>query len=110
MAFMRPETWEGSAWEVNTSVGTERISFDESEPDLSNLEGKPDEGQDPILVKGWWARLTAPGYLDCTDTMGPYETEEEAMAELHEVYGDSETGELEGCDCPECEAASGEEE
>lgn len=39
-------------------------------------------------VKGWGARLSAPGYLDCTPWMGVYATESEALAELEAVYGD----------------------
>lgn len=37
---------------------------------------------------GWYARLSAPGYLDCTDWHGPYESEAQALVALWEVYGD----------------------
>ena len=37
---------------------------------------------------GWYARLSAPGYLDCTDWVGPYDTEEEALEALFDVYGE----------------------
>lgn len=37
---------------------------------------------------GWFCRLSAPGYLDCTDTGGPFETELEAKTYLVEMYGD----------------------
>lgn len=37
---------------------------------------------------GWAARLSAPGYLDCTDWEGVYRTEEEALAQLSEQYED----------------------
>ena len=36
---------------------------------------------------GFWARLSAPGYLDCTDWSGPFDTEEEAARYLLETYG-----------------------
>lgn len=38
--------------------------------------------------KGWYFRLSAPGYLDCTDWYGPYDTEDEANEELAETFGD----------------------
>lgn len=37
------------------------------------------------LVSGWGARLSAPGYLDCTE-WAVYETEEEAEQFLRDTY------------------------
>ena len=34
----------------------------------------------------WFARLSAPGYLDCTDWDGPFDTEKEAMDHLVEMF------------------------
>lgn len=34
----------------------------------------------------WWCRLSAPGYMDCTDWSGPYETVEEARAAIVEMF------------------------
>ena len=48
----------------------------------------PDEN-DPHNA-GWHARLSAPGYLDCTDWIGPYATEDEALEALYELYGDDD--------------------
>jgi len=47
------------------------------------------------VVRGrYWARLTAPGYLDSTDWLGPFDTFEEARAGLAKTYDiDLETGE-----------------
>ena len=43
--------------------------------------------------KGWFARLSAPGYLDCTDWYGPYEHEHEARAFILEAFDiDPDTG------------------
>jgi hypothetical protein len=42
------------------------------------------------LKKGYCARLSAPGYLDCTEWCGPYPTAEEAMAALREMYPDDD--------------------
>jgi hypothetical protein len=42
----------------------------------------------------WFARLSAPGYLDCTEWSGPYETLEEAKQYIEETYDvDPDTGE-----------------
>jgi hypothetical protein len=37
---------------------------------------------------GWYSRLSAPGYLDCTDWLGPFETEDEAFEALYDMYGE----------------------
>lgn len=37
----------------------------------------------------WFARLSAPGYLDCTDWIGPYDSQEAALYALWFVYGES---------------------
>lgn len=37
---------------------------------------------------GWYSRYSAPGYLDCTDTEGPYNTKEAAAIECFLVYGE----------------------
>lgn len=37
---------------------------------------------------GWYSRLSAPGYLDCTEWQGPYESEAHALVALYETYGE----------------------
>tara|TARA_R110002110_G_scaffold59600_1_gene168437 strand:+ start:405 stop:1067 length:663 start_codon:yes stop_codon:yes gene_type:complete len=39
------------------------------------------------MTQGWCSRLSAPGYVDCTDWLGPYESIEQATEALDEVYG-----------------------
>lgn len=39
-------------------------------------------------VKGWFARLSAPGYMDCTEWCGPFPSEDAALAHLEEMYGE----------------------
>jgi len=34
----------------------------------------------------WGVRLSAPGYMDCTDWMAPYPSEERALYDLAEVF------------------------
>lgn len=45
-------------------------------------------GDEKEPLAGFYARLSAPGYLDATDWVGPYETEDEAIEALFELYGD----------------------
>lgn len=50
---------------------------------------KPDDLQEVSVKTAWGARYSAPGYLDCTDwVMG--DTEEEAVAECKEMYGNDD--------------------
>jgi len=35
---------------------------------------------------GWYGRLSASGYLDCTDWSGPYSSEDEADEALNDMY------------------------
>ena len=39
-------------------------------------------------VFGYFCRLSAPGYLDCTEWSGEFETEKEASDYLDELFGD----------------------
>jgi hypothetical protein len=46
-----------------------------------------------VVQRKFWSRLTAPGYLDSTDWLGPFDTFEEARTALYETYDvDPETG------------------
>lgn len=37
---------------------------------------------------GWFARLSAPGYLDATEWSGPFDSEEDARDHMEDMYGD----------------------
>ncbi len=41
-------------------------------------------------IQGWFCRLSAPGYMDCTEWTGPFESEEECVNYLTETYGDDD--------------------
>ncbi len=41
-------------------------------------------------ITGWFARLSAPGYMDCTEWQGPYDSKDEAIAALVDTYGEDE--------------------
>lgn len=91
MAFMRPAAEFGDWILVDTSHGTEIVPADlVKEPTAESLadyiEG---EFYSAEVKRGTWcARLSAPGYMDCTPWQGPYPTEAEALADLAATYGD----------------------
>ncbi len=76
MAFMKPQYEHGAC------------------PDCVNL-GKPcGQHTEEPSGRGWWCRLSASGYLDCTDWSGPYPTEGAARNAIEDTYDvDCETGE-----------------
>lgn len=73
--FMKPYAYYFTADEAIEATS------DEAYPD-----GYLDD-EDKAGRAGWYSRLSAPGYLDCTDWFGPYETEDEAWTALYEAYG-----------------------
>ena len=98
MGFMQPEIYHGDYFEVDTTCGTETVPVDvigrtmnvHVDALLNYLEGRPLDSEELCEVKtGWLARLSAPGYLDCTD-WSAHDTEEEARDYLVEMYGDEE--------------------
>ena len=61
------------------------FSQDEALELMAELDADADPSED---LAGYYFRLSAPGYLDCTDWSGPYQTEEEAVAELLSQYAE----------------------
>lgn len=57
-------------------------------------EGATDEHGDDVWERseapGYYARLSAAGYMDCTDWSGPFETEADAEEYLVETFDDGE--------------------
>jgi hypothetical protein len=96
MAFMQKQVFHGGYFEVDTDMGTEivpsyligRTMDTHVEAFLNYLEGKPlDDDASIEYQEGWLARLSAPGYMDCTE-WSVHKTEQEALAYLDETYGD----------------------
>ncbi len=106
MAFMQLFVEQGLWLVIDTSNGTFVVPADIPPVDVSELpigettedadildavseyvEGEP---YDVTLKEGYCARYSAPGYLDCTDWCGPYDTSEQAETECREVYGDED--------------------
>lgn len=61
----------------------EYLTADEAQDILSTDCDDPNEAE-----AGWYCRLSAPGYLDCTDWCGPFKTEIEALVALYETFGE----------------------
>jgi hypothetical protein len=109
MAHMKPVAEHFAAYHVETNCGTEIIPEDccGKAPDelTSNLytdffadyiEGSHVESYD--RHEGWYARLSAPGYLDATEWHGPFDTEAEALASVKEMFDVDDNGEDDGPD------------
>ena len=110
MGFMQKQITNRQAWiQVETSVGTEfidavslglnirdsqnathELTAKERESIISKLspycEGTIREWE---TIRGFGARLSAPGYLDCT-IWSVFDTVEEAEKYLEDFYGDDE--------------------
>lgn len=92
MAHMQPETWHGTMWlcEVNgeTTLFPDDVFSKDQAADQCGVE------EDDVLSEtGWWARLSAPGYLDSTDWSGPFATEKAALDYLFNLHDIDSRGE-----------------
>lgn len=99
MAFMKQEiTGLEHGFRVETTVGTWYVPSS-VETDLTKLadyvEGTIRAPEDVEEVYGYFGRMSAPGYLDCTDWIFD-ETEAGVRSELAEFYGDDEDEDEEG--------------
>lgn len=96
MGFMQPEVKEGDAYVVETKYGTVVVPCDihrdaQTCAELQvYMEGDPLEPDEaPEVRHGWLYRLSAPGYMDCTD-WGIAPTKKEAEDVLKDLYGSEE--------------------
>lgn len=123
MSFMQPEVWFTETYIVETTCGTEVVPVDVagskctiedleqylegevSERDKRQLysedvpgENDDDESESKLIIlepeQKWLARLSAPGYLDCTDTAS-FDSELEALEYLLDMYGTQDDSEPE---------------
>lgn len=102
--FMQPEYLQTNWLVMDGNVGVVFADADEipaikdftldleTEEELDELYEQFSEGGETCysaeIQFGWGVRLGAPGYLDCTEWMGVYETQEEALEQLTAIYGD----------------------
>ena len=95
MPHMQTEVVFGTYFEVDTTHGTEIVPTDACGHTMTTVAEAlrmPDYEVDSWYAEcpvkeGWLARLSAPGYLDCTD-WSAFETETEAREFLEEFYGE----------------------
>lgn len=100
MAHMQPVAEYLVMYHVETNHGTELVPEDVC-GDTIRLK----QGLDSLLRfvvgtaitdatrrEGWYGRLSAPGYLDCTEWDGPYDTADEALCAVKEAYGVKDNG------------------
>lgn len=117
MSFMEKQITTKQDWlVVETTHGTEFLPKDligdiDNCADTDDLEDGTDdfktvqeycegEPQSWEWVKGYGARMSAPGYLDCT-AWAVFDTVAKAEAYLEEYYGeDEEEEECKECGCP----------
>jgi hypothetical protein len=99
-AFMKPQYQKGVFWHVQNQHGEGTIVggwLVGEAPAADDFRDCIEHG-DPVSfeqVQGWFFRLSAPGYMDCTEWSGPYDTLKEARSELENLYQvDADTGEL----------------
>jgi hypothetical protein len=88
--FMKPEIERNYYYSVETTDGTEIIPANVvgSKGRIADFcHGTPLDNQPCEMQYGVIARMSAPGYLDCTD-WSAHGTEEEALAYLNDMYGD----------------------
>lgn len=95
MSFMQRQITRKIEWyEVETNVGTEFVDASIfPNPTLDDLaeyvEGKPESFRG---ITGHGCRLSAPGYMDCTD-WSVFDTVKECEEYLDEYYPEDEEGE-----------------
>lgn len=101
MSFMQPEIWFTDFYSIETPHGTEIVPVevcgileetdDEWTPEqLAGHFGEYCEGEPLSAEKHskYLYRLSAPGYMDCTDTSYA-DTEAEAIRELLDMYSNN---------------------
>lgn len=91
MAFMQAQITSKQAWvEIETSDGGTTYVLESDAHDT--LQG--DEGSEAVgMVSGYGARLSAPGYMDCTD-WAVFDTVQEAADYLLDTYYDRADDEM----------------
>lgn len=91
MSFMAPEIAEMEMFHIERNGETTLIPSDVF--DFSDVCPLIGESVEITVNKGFYARLSASGFMDCTEWSGPYSSEAEALADLCDTYDIGEDGE-----------------
>lgn len=88
MAFMGLEVMQGTKFYVTDHSGD--LSLYDEMLDVQAHITEADTGEEVCVEKasGFWARLSAPGYLDCTEWCGPFTSYAEAEQFMRDNYPD----------------------
>lgn len=108
MGFMQQQIIKDEWYGVETGNGTEYIpsdlaalgltvgtTYDDDSPEWEEIIGALQDYTECTdissveLIEGYGARLSAPGYMDCTE-WSVFDTEAEAQAFLDEFYGEDD--------------------
>lgn len=108
MSFMREQVTRKLQWaEIDGPCGITYIPLDDVDAAMlpADNEGLTPEQErywlqyyegsklyNVSVREGFGSRFSAPGYLDCTE-WSVYDSPEEALTELRDMYGDDEEGE-----------------
>lgn len=100
--FMQPQVYKGQYFSIETTEGTEIVPSDvigrtvgtAAEAFENYVSGSIEDPDECIECKsGWLARMSAPGYMDCTEWT-VYDSEAEAWEQLLKDYGNDAPGTL----------------
>lgn len=91
MSFMSVETFHGKMMQFEGRNGIDIVPLDVAgitrDALVKESKGFPIEES---VISGIFARMSAPGYMDCTDWSGPYDTEDAAREDMRAMYGDDD--------------------
>jgi hypothetical protein len=88
MAFMQP-FYTDEPFDVVTHANGESEAYPHQ---VARIDRAEDDEIEHIRGK-FWCRLSAPGYMDCTEWSGPFDTLAEARSHIRDMYDvDPDTG------------------
>ncbi|MHA2334521.1 MAG: hypothetical protein ACXAEU_21010 [Candidatus Hodarchaeales archaeon] len=96
MSFLKPEYSNELFYAItNTDGEIDYFHKDAFDFDFDTLENHRDTIESIVEIRDkWWHRLSASGYLDCTDWAGPFDTLQEVRDYVIEFWEmDPDTGE-----------------
>ena len=79
--FMQLQVWRENAVETESGCAMPETDWT---PEDGPRVGQP--------MRAWWGCYSAPGYMDRTETCGPFASPAEAARKTFELFGDDERG------------------